>query len=345
MQSIVVRTDPLVSVVTPFFNTAAYLPNCIESVLAQTYERFEYLLVNNCSTDGSRDIALRYASNDSRIRVIDNPAFVGQVENYNGALAHVSPAADYVKLVQADDYIYPECIARMVGLAEHEIGVGLVSSYWREGEQLAGAGIPTEVSRLAGRDACRRMLLEGCYFLGSPTTVLYRADLVRSRNPFYSHGRYHEDTETGFALLLQSDFGFVHEVLSFMRTDNDSIMSSERILNAPILDHLVVLELFGPLVLSVDELARRRTLSYDEYYRFLGRALLRLQGRRFWRYHQAGLATVGIRLRWRTILTQAAAEMARLSVTPHRTLERAVSDVRRRFREANRARGSNSKNV
>jgi glycosyltransferase involved in cell wall biosynthesis len=53
---------PLVSVVTPFYNTERYLAECIESVLAQTYPIFEYILVNNRSTDASRDIATRQSS-------------------------------------------------------------------------------------------------------------------------------------------------------------------------------------------------------------------------------------------------------------------------------------------
>ena len=61
---------PLVSVVTPFFNTAPYLAECIESVLAQSYSHFEYILLDNCSTDGSSEIAAAYASRDSRIRLI-----------------------------------------------------------------------------------------------------------------------------------------------------------------------------------------------------------------------------------------------------------------------------------
>src|SRR5579864_5002889 len=117
---------PVVSVVTPFYNSATYLAACIQSVLAQTHQDFEYLLVNNMSTDGSREIAARYSAQDSRLRLIDNQAFVGQVENYNGALAQIDATSQYVKIVQADDAIYPECLARMVELAEREAGIGLV---------------------------------------------------------------------------------------------------------------------------------------------------------------------------------------------------------------------------
>src|SRR5215470_11110782 len=98
---------PFVSVVTPFYNTAAYLEECIESVLAQTHDSFEYLLVNNASTDGSREIAARYAARDSRIRLDDNEQLVDQVANYNGAIDRISGESKYVKIVQADDAIDP----------------------------------------------------------------------------------------------------------------------------------------------------------------------------------------------------------------------------------------------
>ena len=56
------RQEPLVSVVTPVYNGEAFLAKCIDSVLAQTYRNFEYLIVNNCSTDRSLEIALLMAS-------------------------------------------------------------------------------------------------------------------------------------------------------------------------------------------------------------------------------------------------------------------------------------------
>jgi len=54
--------DPLVSVVTPVYNGGVYLAECIESVLEQTYDRREYIIVNNCSTDNTATIAGPYAA-------------------------------------------------------------------------------------------------------------------------------------------------------------------------------------------------------------------------------------------------------------------------------------------
>src|SRR5258705_8030198 len=106
--------EPLVSVVTPFHNTAPYLAQCIESVLAQTYSNFEYILADNCSTDASREIAASYARQDSRIRLIPYRELVPQVPNYNRALREISPNSRYCKIVQADDSIFRDCLISMV---------------------------------------------------------------------------------------------------------------------------------------------------------------------------------------------------------------------------------------
>ena len=115
---------PRVSVVTPFYNTAPYLGPCIESVLGQTYREFEYVLLNNASTDGSLEIAQSYARRDARIRLIDCEAHVPQVPNYNRALARIAPSSEYCKVVQADDWIEPHRMAEMVQLARANPSVG-----------------------------------------------------------------------------------------------------------------------------------------------------------------------------------------------------------------------------
>jgi len=125
--------QPLVSVITPVYNEADHLAECIESVLAQSYQNWDYTIVNNCSTDGSLGIARRYAAQDRRIRVHDNQEFLAALPNHNFALRQISASSKYCKVVLGDDWIFPECLEKMVAVAEEHPSVGIVSGYaWRE---------------------------------------------------------------------------------------------------------------------------------------------------------------------------------------------------------------------
>ena len=61
------HSPPMISVLTPVYNGERYLAECIESVRAQTFTDWEYIIVDNCSEDGSADLAERYAATDERI--------------------------------------------------------------------------------------------------------------------------------------------------------------------------------------------------------------------------------------------------------------------------------------
>lgn len=62
----------MISVIMPVYNGEKYLKQSIESVIQQTYKDWELIIVNDCSTDKSRDIMQSYADADSRIRIVDN---------------------------------------------------------------------------------------------------------------------------------------------------------------------------------------------------------------------------------------------------------------------------------
>src|ERR1700740_2369874 len=106
--------EPFVSVVTPVYNGEAFLAECIESVLAQDYANWEYIIVNNCSTDRSLEVAEHYAALDSRIRVVTNQEFVSCTENHNNAFRQISRQSVYCKVVSADDRLVPEAVVKMV---------------------------------------------------------------------------------------------------------------------------------------------------------------------------------------------------------------------------------------
>src|SRR5687768_7773940 len=109
---------PLVTVLTPVYNGAAHLREAIESVIAQSYQHWEYVIVNNRSTDTTLAIAEEFARRDARIRIHNNREFVGMMKNHNIALEQASPLSAYCKMVHADDLLFPACLEQMVAVAE-----------------------------------------------------------------------------------------------------------------------------------------------------------------------------------------------------------------------------------
>jgi glycosyltransferase involved in cell wall biosynthesis len=287
--------QPLVSIVTPVYNEEKHLAECIESILAQSYENWELVIVDNCSADRSVEIALRYAAGDERIRVQQNQEFLPAIANHNRTLRHVSPDSKYCKVVLSDDWIFPECLSSMVSHAEQFPSVGIVSAYALEGTQVRWTGLPHTSPVVSGREICRKHLLEGLYVFGTPTTVLYRSDLVRNHDVFYNEANIHADTEVCFALLKECDFGFVHQVLSFAREREGSLSNRAGEMHAYFGSMLHILTTYGPDYLNREELDQRVDVHLNEYYKFLGKSVLLKRDEQFWKFHKKSLTDAGVR--------------------------------------------------
>jgi glycosyltransferase involved in cell wall biosynthesis len=287
------ETQPLVSVVTPVYNTEKYLADCIESVLAQTYENWEYVIVNNCSTDRSLEIAQHYAQQDARVRIHNNAEFLSQFQNWNHAMRQISPESKYCKVVHADDWLFPECIARMVGLAEACPSVGIVGAYRLDETRVNLDGLPYPSTVMPGREICRLKLLEGLFVFGSPTSLLIRSEIVRSREAFYDESVIHADTEVCFDILRDRDFGFVHQVLTFTRRHNESVTSLTHRFNTILLSDFSVFLRYGPIYLNEEEYEKGLEQMLKSYYKFLARSVFELKEKEFWNYHRDELKKLG----------------------------------------------------
>lgn len=291
-------TQPLVSIVTPVYNGAEYLSECIDSVLAQTYQNWECIIVNNCSTDESLKIAEQYAARDSRIRIHDNPQFLDVIANHNNALRQISPASKYCKFVFADDWIFPDCIERMVAVSERFPSIGIVGAYVLQGqEEVRCVGLPYDRTKLDGREICRKHFLEGLHVFESANAVLYRADLVRETPAFYNERNIHADTEVCFSLLKTTDFGFVHQILTYTRIRPGSLTRTSAALDTSHAGTMRILLVYGRDYFTDEELDRLLDKYISNYCKFLGRCLLLGQKKNL-NYHKAKLAELGIDLRW-----------------------------------------------
>jgi glycosyltransferase involved in cell wall biosynthesis len=286
--------QPRVSIVTPVFNEAGYLAECVESILAQTYENWDYTIVDNCSTDGTLEVASRYAAQDRRIRVHRHDSLLKVIPNHNAALRQVSANCKYCKVVFGDDWIYPGCLEQMVAVAEANPSVGIVGAYALEGARVAWTGLEYPSSVVTGLEICRRHFLDGLHVFGSANAVLYRADLVRARDQFYNEANIHADTEVCFDLLKTCDFGFVHQVLTYTRVRSASLRTGTDELETWYSCMLQLLVKHGPAYLTREECDVLLARHVAAYYRFLGKSLMLGRNKEFWDRHKEGLSKAGI---------------------------------------------------
>ena len=320
------------SVLTPVYNGEDYLAQCIESVLAQDYKEWEYTIVNNCSTDRTLEIAESYARREPRIQVRTNSAFVGAIENHNIAFKLVSKRSKYCKIVSADDWIMVDCLRKMVQLAEAHPTVGIVGCYQRSGNDVRWQGLPTTVSVIPGRDAGRLGLLKDIHVLGTPTSVLYRADLVRARKSFFPHTMAHADTSVCYECFQSCDFGFVHEVLCTERVHAEQWSAKMDRLSSWSVAYLDLMLRYGSLYMSESEFAVRRREVFEEYYRFLGRCVLKLKGREFWSFHRERAHELGWQIDWSKVLIAAVKDALTESRNPVTALRICMRAIKSRFR-------------
>ena len=108
---------PKISVIIPVYNTEKYLRRCIDSVLAQTYQDFELLLIDDGSKDSSGAICDEYASQDTRVRVFHKENG-GVSSARNLGLDHAR--GEWITFVDADDWMADDMLQQMLDTADAE---------------------------------------------------------------------------------------------------------------------------------------------------------------------------------------------------------------------------------
>ena len=262
--------------------------------MRQTYQNWEYIIVNNRSQDATLAIAEECARRDPRIRVHTNDEFVSGIANHNIAFQQMSRASRFCKIVHADDWLFPECIEKMVEIAMANPSVGLVSAYALWGTEVKLSGLPYQSKVVSGREICRAWFLNDFWVFGSPTSTMIRSDIIRRITPFYNEQNIHTDTEACYAVLVESDLGFVHQVLTFTRVHEQSVTSKNSKLDTSRPGHLEILLKYGPVLLTPTEFAQKRREYLRAYYSDLARRVMRYRDYRYWRFHKERLRQLGI---------------------------------------------------
>ena len=121
--------DELISIIVPIYNVEKYLRECLDSIQKQTYQNFECVMVNDGSTDNSKQIAEEYLV-DSRFKLI-NQTNQGLSAARNTGIKHLNAASSFVSFVDSDDYVYPECLETLIEHIEDDVDIieGMIEYY------------------------------------------------------------------------------------------------------------------------------------------------------------------------------------------------------------------------
>lgn len=213
-------TRPLVSVCIAVYNCERYIGQAIDSVLGQTLGDFELVVADNASTDRTVEIVRSFA--DPRIRLIRNERNIGPVANFD--LVMHAGTGKYIKLLGADDLLYPTCLERQVAVLEADPTLSLTCCRRAvidacDNVIIKNHGWWGPAGKYDGRDAIRRIVRAGRNLLGEPLAVLFRQDLLERVGPV---DPLMSDLDYWCRLLQTGDLYVIRESLAAFRVSESS---------------------------------------------------------------------------------------------------------------------------
>lgn len=215
----------LISILLPVFNGEKFLQAAIDSVLAQTHQNFELIIVDDCSTDGSVSIVERLQVQDSRIKFFKSKTNVGLFANYNRCLEYA--LGEYVKPFAQDDLLAPAALAKMLEVLESDMTLALTSCARNiidaDGNVTRTRSVIPESRKLRGQDAILYNMLALTNWIGEPSTVMFRKQF--SGTGFDTNLFHYGDIDMWFRVLLNGEYFFISEPLASFRTHSASATS------------------------------------------------------------------------------------------------------------------------
>ena len=297
--------EPRVTVLTPVYNGEKFIEECIQSVINQSYQNWEYVIIDNKSTDNTRIIAERYAEKDKRIQVYTNEEHLPLMQNLNYSYKFLSKNSKYCKVVHADDWLFTDCISKMVIHAENYPSVGVVSSYYLRGGKVTMDGLPYPSHFIEGKRAARDFLFNEVNYFGTPSVLLLRSDLIRKREKVYDESNQFSDVSACLDLFTESDFSFVHQVLSFIRPHHNSetalLFREKNYCKFPLLISVIRLKeiiIYGPKFLNGEEFKLKLNEKEDGLYMRMAILMINPFQRNVYRSFKSEIERMGLEMKY-----------------------------------------------
>ena len=216
---------PLLSVIVPVYNVEKYLKRCLESILVQSWNDYEIILVDDGSTDSSAQICDLYAEKYEMIRVIHKEN-KGLSDTRNRGIEKAS--GEYVYFPDSDDWLEPNTFSELSDVIE-ELTYDIISFnrefVTSEEDKLISA--KSRIQKLSGKQALLEMLKQSDV-TGFANDKIYRKKLFLDNDIEFPVGKYYEDLGTNYKLFLKATKVYVtnQKYYHYLITNPDSITQS-----------------------------------------------------------------------------------------------------------------------
>lgn len=209
-----------VSIVVPIYNVENYLKRCIKSLINQTYENIEILLINDGSKDKSKSICESYVDEDKRIKLYNKE---------NGGLSDArnfgieKATGKYILFVDADDYIEENAIEKLIYfMVNNDLDILTTNAYMEDGSNTKRLFDNIDFNQkdiMTGIDYYIRRI-ERSHFLAAVWLNMYKTELIKSNKILFKKGILHEDEEWTPRIMVAAqrvmyiNFPFYHYIVS-----------------------------------------------------------------------------------------------------------------------------------
>lgn len=212
--------EQVVSVCIPVYNGEKYIAKAIKSVLEQTYDNFELLVVNNCSTDKTEKIVKEFT--DKRLRYIKNKNNVGMVGNWNICLDNAE--GEYIQFLCADDYLPNNCLEMKINAIKKIQGSIVFNSTYlvNKNEEIIMKRRPYHSNRHFGGKKIASMSFLKKNVFGEPSNVMFSKEASRKVGHFDTKLCYCADWDYWLKLCMHGEVHYIDEYLSYYRVSNES---------------------------------------------------------------------------------------------------------------------------
>lgn len=206
------------TVLMPVYNSEQYLSEAISSILNQTYTNFNFIIIDDGSTDQSLNIIKSFADKDNRIIYFTHKNNKGAVETRNACLKKAS--SKFIAFMDSDDISHPERLEKQINFMQNNPTVGLCGSYYKFfGKRKDIIKLPTSSDEIKTKLFWTCPILQGSCMLNTELTqnILFKNDFIHA-----------EEYGLQIELLPKINMNNIDEVLYYYRIENHNMSVQHR---------------------------------------------------------------------------------------------------------------------